>query len=406
MQDEMICKCCGKPKKKVVEAWEGHRYGLQALKPAVEPIIVAQLPYDGKPVENMVRTGAGALNVDGGRIEYTGKTDPRTFGGEWRTDKAAKNVYEGGYVGEPQTVSAKGRWPSNFILDEATAPRLDYATVVDKLDYFTYNIERMFEGDIICGNTLESPKADGLLNGEIKEVEKYILSVGQFMFGNLSMEMFQTDLMSITLMGIKQMTELRILNLKNPMNTENCMEVLEQIIRLLTDMNSEGVRCAWNTKKLLSFIQEKQERLMDIARNVNLHICESGENRDQTTSQSICESGENQKSRFFYTVSSALDESDPVYYCAKVSNKERNAGLDDKNPHPTLKPLDLCKYLATLLLPPDAYAPRRILIPFSGSGSEMIGAGLAGWEQIVGVEFDTESGYVDIAKARLEHWLK
>jgi site-specific DNA-methyltransferase (adenine-specific) len=105
-------------------------------------------------------------------------------------------------------------------------------------------------------------------------------------------------------------------------------------------------------------------------------------------------------------VSSALDESDPVHYCAKVSNKERNAGLDDRNGHPTVKPIDLCKYLATLLLPPDNYAPRRLFVPFSGSGSEMIGAGLAGWEQIVGVEFDTESGYVDIAKARLEHWLK
>jgi hypothetical protein len=38
MQDELICACCGKPKKKLVEAWQGHRYGLQALKPAVEPI--------------------------------------------------------------------------------------------------------------------------------------------------------------------------------------------------------------------------------------------------------------------------------------------------------------------------------------------------------------------------------
>lgn len=36
----------------------------------------------------------------------------------------------------------------------------------------------------------------------------------------------------------------------------------------------------------------------------------------------------------------------------------------------------------------------------------MIGAGLVGWEEIVGVEFDTENNYVEIAKKRLEHWLK
>ena len=111
-------------------------------------------------------------------------------------------------------------------------------------------------------------------------------------------------------------------------------------------------------------------------------------------------------SRFFYKVQEQLDENDPVYYCAKVSPKERSAGLEERNVHPTLKPIDLCKYLATLLLPPDEYAPRRIFVPFSGSGSEMIGAGQAGWEHVVGVEFDKENGYVDIAEKRLEYWLK
>jgi hypothetical protein len=34
----------------------------------------------------------------------------------------------------------------------------------------------------------------------------------------------------------------------------------------------------------------------------------------------------------------------------------------------------------------------------------MIGAALAGWEQIVGIEFDTENSYVDIAHKRMEYW--
>ena len=71
-----------------------------------------------------------------------------------------------------------------------------------------------------------------------------------------------------------------------------------------------------------------------------------------------------------------------------------------------MKPLDLTRYLATLLLPPDLYAPRRIFIPFAGVGSEMIGACLAGWDEVTGVEFDTENGYIDMAKKRLEHWVK
>ena len=36
------------------------------------------------------------------------------------------------------------------------------------------------------------------------------------------------------------------------------------------------------------------------------------------------------------------------------------------------------------------------------SGSEMIGALLAGWESVIGIEMETE--YVEIAEARLAHW--
>lgn len=60
------------------------------------------------------------------------------------------------------------------------------------------------------------------------------------------------------------------------------------------------------------------------------------------------------------------------------------------------------KYLAGLLLPPDAYAPRRLFCPFAGSGSEMVGGALAGWEEVVGVELEAE--YVAIAKSRIAWW--
>ena len=118
------------------------------------------------------------------------------------------------------------------------------------------------------------------------------------------------------------------------------------------------------------------------------------------------------------------------FYCAKAHKRERNAGLDDmetmqvgttydkparnrngkdsgysrQNHHPTVKPLELTKYLATLILPPQRGTPRRVLVPFAGSGSEMIGAMLAGWDEVVGVEMSPE--YVAIARARLVWWEK
>lgn len=120
------------------------------------------------------------------------------------------------------------------------------------------------------------------------------------------------------------------------------------------------------------------------------------------------------------------------FYCAKTSTSERNAGLDDlpelmclddrepgsagldspragagrtgaaRNPHPTLKPIDLTRYLARLMLPPPLDRPRRLLVPFSGAGSEMIGALLAGWDEVVGIELSPE--YADIARRRIAHW--
>lgn len=91
------------------------------------------------------------------------------------------------------------------------------------------------------------------------------------------------------------------------------------------------------------------------------------------------------------------------FYCAKASKRERDAGCEGSNGHPTLKPIALTEYLARLILPPKEYSPRRILVPFSGSGSEMIGAHRAGWEEITGVEMTEE--YCQIAEARLKHWV-
>ena len=102
----------------------------------------------------------------------------------------------------------------------------------------------------------------------------------------------------------------------------------------------------------------------------------------------------------------AGDEKSRFFYTAKASKAEREAGLESDggraNKHPTVKPLDLCRYFATLLLPPEREDNRKILVPFAGSGSEMIGARAAGWEFVAGIEKEEE--YCEIAERRLEYW--
>lgn len=110
--------------------------------------------------------------------------------------------------------------------------------------------------------------------------------------------------------------------------------------------------------------------------------------------------------RFFFQADWELDNTDPVFYCAKAARRERDQGMPEgqRNTHPTVKPISLAKHLATLLLPPEMYTPRRLLVPFSGSGSEIIGAGLVGWDSITGIDSDTEA--CAITEARIAHWLK
>lgn len=84
----------------------------------------------------------------------------------------------------------------------------------------------------------------------------------------------------------------------------------------------------------------------------------------------------------------------PIAYGAKV---ERAAG---KNTNPCVKPIGLTRWLARLKLPPArASEPRKLLVPYAGSGSEMIGGLLAGWEHVEGIEREDE--FLPILRARV-----
>jgi len=79
------------------------------------------------------------------------------------------------------------------------------------------------------------------------------------------------------------------------------------------------------------------------------------------------------------------------FYAPRVSSKERGTG----NNHPSPKPVDLMKYLITLVTPKGG----KVLDPFNGSGSTGLGAMQAECEY-VGIEMDKD--YVEISNNRLQ----
>ena len=79
---------------------------MQAMKPALELLCLAQKPYGGKPVGVITKTGAGALNIEKGRI---GVDVIITHGGSRASTENWRMTKEIG-------TNHSGRWPSNFVL--------------------------------------------------------------------------------------------------------------------------------------------------------------------------------------------------------------------------------------------------------------------------------------------------
>lgn len=116
-----------RPPKPVVKSdaakeWSG--WGT-ALKPAVEPIVVARKPLEGTVAANVLRYGTGAINIDACRVPtednlnggaYCKDGNRGNLSGDNRDDKGAGMFAPGKTTGE-DFVQPSGRWPANLIHD-------------------------------------------------------------------------------------------------------------------------------------------------------------------------------------------------------------------------------------------------------------------------------------------------
>ena len=107
------------------------------------------------------------------------------------------------------------------------------------------------------------------------------------------------------------------------------------------------------------------------------------------------------------------------FYAAKAPSREREAGCEQlprrvvqtfkigekyeqlckANIHPTVKPIDLMRWVVRLLTPPGGL----VLDPFAGSGSTGAAVVLEG-ARFIGIE--RERDYIPIARARVKHWAR
>jgi len=328
------------------------------LSPAHEPCVLARKPLDGTVTENVLEHGTGALNIDDCRI---GTGEDRTSGGE--SGSAASSVLQDGFHQRRQERPTGGRWPANIIL--------------------SHNPECTHVG-------LKTVKGNG---------HAPALGKGNPFGGNNDTE-----------------REERHFNEEVVENWE-CVE--DCPVRIL-DEQAPSVGNAFSS-----------DRKTDTT---------GGTGNSWSTSSKNVGDGNG--------VFDGLSGASKFFYCAKPSKSERNAGLDEleetarslvgqthwtnecgdcgrrwpqqesvclkcggelvresrdppvaKNHHPTVKPVDLMRYLCRLITPPGGV----VLDPFMGSGTTGIAATNEGFH-FIGIEM--EEDYIDIARRRIAHWVE
>jgi len=417
-----------------------------ALKPAHEPCVLARKPIEGTVANNCLKWGTGGLNIDGTRV-----------GTETMTEGRAKQNTDGRYAWNTGEDTSKpldnpqihtGRFPANLIHDgsdevEAVFPETksgggkrrpkDWNTDVYGMSggASDYEMEASKGSASRFFMTCKDTQKHAIMNiwndidvsiagssSTITQVIEKVMSITSALGSvPLNIDLVNQSLNALFVGTKSKSTEIdfvaKLVAIKEVPEDMLSQQELKAIQGYM--QNSES---STQTQSHVSGVENKDSTdITQITINL-LKLCGYVLHAiDENTKQANQESDSDQAktTRFLYT--------------AKASKSERNAGLegfedikldigDDrpsgsfnerfghneprptKNAHPTVKPLSLTKYLATLIKPPTG---GRLLVPFSGSGSEMIGALQAGWEYVEGVELTEE--YIPIAEARIEHWL-
>lgn len=346
--------------------WEG--WGT-ALKPAHEPVVVARKPLIGAVAANVLEHGTGAMNIDGCRVAST-EENPAIARRRGATShlangrKAAETEAEGRLVSRqsPEAYSAErpgealGRWPANVVLTHSEGCVL-------------LGTRRVKAITGTASGRMGPDYQSGVYGGYTKDDERFGEPTG---YGD-----------------------------EDGMETVEAWECTEGCpVRLLDEQTGTLRSGAEPASGFRRNAPKDREGIYGGGRGLWKDDQEAGR----------LYGDEGGASRFFY--------------CGKSSRAERNAGLEDfeakpiswssgeqnagsfqadgtdrsaKNFHPTVKPLDLMRWLVRLVTPPGGL----VLDPFTGSGTTGCAASLEGFE-FTGIERDAE--YAKIAEARIRFW--
>ena len=372
---------------------KGEREGWgTALKPAHEPIVLARKPLAGTVAANVLAHGTGALNVDGCRVPTPGGSPAEKRratarrSGNVPVQDCAENREANERAGKIRNYSAPevytaprageqiGRWPPNVLLGHADSCGAARFVVV----------ESPYAGDV-AANTEYARRcvADSLRRGEHPIASHLLYTQPDVLRDDVPEERQRGIEAGLAWAELADTTVVymdRGLSSGMALGVQRAKDAGRRVVRRWLDDPSrdESVPCADLCPVGMLDEQSGERSSGSRAAGVRSGLGYHGADGDGGPA---IEGSAGTASRFF-----------PRFkYEAKASTRERGEGCT----HPTVKPIDLMRWLCRLVTPPGG----TILDPFAGSGTTVIAALREGFNAI-GIEREAE--YVEISRRRIK----
>jgi DNA modification methylase len=332
--------------------WDG--WG-SALKPAVEPIVLARKPLEkGLSIaDNVLKWGTGGINIDGCRVNTNDNLNGGAYSGgersngEWKENSGFKND-KLEFFNQPQ-----GRFPANLILTHHP-------------DCECVGMKKVKPSN---GSGKASENGGGFSKG---------------MFGDGTSD-----------------------KIGGGFTDENGEETIEDWIcvddcpiKIMDEQSGESksndTKRNRNTIGSFGMPNDNTPEYNDKGGASRFFYCAKASKSERNAG---LEGFDEKSVGTLNSNSSDLDNYGGMSLGGASLKGEHKNPIPRANIHPTVKPVSIMRYLAKLITPPNGI----VLDPFLGSGTTGCAVALENFN-FIGIERETE--YVEIAKARIEYWSK
>ena len=380
--------------------WAGWK---TALKPSHEPIVMARKPFNGSALDNVLKHGTGALNIDATRIPFEDQAEAEADR-KWREKWSEHNVGGPTFQGTD--------------INQQRAKKDPLATAKSKI------IKKQIKSKLYKDNTMMQgmPETHFIVNeqgrfpsnviGEIPDYQKY------FYCPKVSRAERHVGFEQEPIGHLDMVEEMGGYYVDEKGNKD--------------DSRSDGGNMIWlpHTGKIYTHGLRHEYEQWSNSQNGSIdHILNTKQMLEQMGGYYVDNDGNKnltgRKSNLAYVPGKGVIQAHGVTNAYEELTKNKKGSLDhipalpggiydiDKgnyigtkrnamnvgNNHPTVKPVELMKWLIKLVTPEGG----KVLDPFSGSGSTGMACVELGYEY-TGCELDEH--YVEIATKRIEGWNK